>query len=101
MKKEEFIKKMQDLEHTKIKALEYNKKETEKVISQYIKECCKIKVGDVVTIEDDKAVISEVRVFESGEFWGKMNLFKKNGEPSKREINFFTKHYNRMQVITK
>lgn len=48
MDKETYVKRVQELNHIRQKALEYNEKEKAKADESYIKENCPFKIGDRV-----------------------------------------------------
>lgn len=100
MEKEEYIKKMKELQHTREKALAFNRRETEKVKKQYITENCKFKVGDVVeSPEGVRGTILELAADEDGFFGGEWVKIKKDGNPYHYPCRFSSFDYARMQKV--
>lgn len=99
MGKSEFIKKIEALEHTKKKALEFNQRETDKVKNQYIAENCRLQVGDVVKLGDMVGTIEELDVESDGRFFGRWRKTKKDGEPFKESNRFYSFDFDKMEKV--
>ena len=68
MDKETYVKRVQELNHIRQKALEYNEKEKAKADESYIKENCPFKIGDRVKQGENIGTIEEIRVDNDGKF---------------------------------
>ena len=66
MDKETYVKRVQELNHIRQKALEYNEKEKAKADESYIKENCPFKIGDRVKQGENIGTIEEIRVDNDG-----------------------------------
>ena len=66
MDKETYVKRVQELNHIRQKALEYNEKEKAKADESYIKENCPFKIGDRVKQGENIGTIEEIRVHNDG-----------------------------------
>lgn len=68
MDKETYVKRVQELNHIRQKALEYNEKEKAKADESCIKENCPFKIGDRVKQGENIGTIEEIRVDNDGKF---------------------------------
>ena len=89
MDKETYIKRVQELDHIKQKALEYNVKERIKSEESYIAENCPFKVGDKAIYKGNPGTIKRIRAMGDGSFEYCFCPNKKDGTPSLRGINVY------------
>lgn len=79
MDKETYVKRVQELNHIRQKALEYNEKEKAKADESYIKENCPFNIGDRVKQGENIGTIEEIRVDNDGKFEYTIRKEKKDG----------------------
>lgn len=82
MDKETYVKRVQELNHIRQKALEYNRKEREKAAESYITENCPFKKGDRIKYNGKPGKIEVIKVEHNGDFSYEVRFDKKNGTPS-------------------
>ena len=99
MNKSEYVSKVSALEHTRQKALEYNRKEVEKLSKQYIADNCKLQVGDFVQLDNTKGQITDLDACLDGSFIGQWRKVKKNGELYAVAYAFSPNDYDKMVRI--
>lgn len=97
MDKETYVKRVQELNHIRQKALEYNEKEKAKADESYIKENCPFKIGDRVKNGNDIGTIEKIRVNDEGNFEYTIRKEKKDGTPSKICFNTFSWNRNKTE----
>jgi hypothetical protein len=97
MDKETYVKRVQELNHIRQKALEYNEKEKAKVDESYIKENCPFKIGDRVKQGENIGTIEEIRVDNDGKFEYTIRKEKKDGTPSKIRFKTFSWYRNNVE----
>ena len=89
MDKETYVKRVQELNHIRQKALEYNDKEKAKADESYIKDNCPVKIGDRVKQGENIGTIEEIRVDNDGKFEYTIRKEKKDDTPSKIGVKTF------------
>lgn len=97
MDKETYVKRVQELNHIRQKALEYNEKEKAKVDESHIKENCPFKIGDRVKQGENIGTIEEIRVDNDGKFEYTIRKEKKDGTPSKICFKTFSWYRNNVE----
>lgn len=93
MDKETYAKRVQELNHIKQKALDYNRKEREKADESYIAENCPFKVGDKAIYKGKPGTIETIKTTSDGSFEYYFRPNKKDGTPSLKGTNVYW--YNR------
>lgn len=89
MDKETYVKRVQELNHIRQKALEYNDKERAKADKSYIAENCPFKVGDKAIYKGNPGTIERINVKCNGSFEYYFRPNKKDGTPSLRGTNVY------------
>lgn len=97
MDKETYVKRVQELNHIRKKALEYNEKEKAKADESYIKEYFPFKIGDRVKQNENIGTIKEIRVENNGKFEYTKRKEKKDGTPSKICFKTFSWYRNNVE----
>lgn len=97
MDKETYVKRVQELNHIRQKALEYNEKEKAKADESSIKENCPFKIGDRVKQGENIGTIEEIRVDNDGKFEYTIRKEKKDGTPSKICFKTFSWYRNNVE----
>lgn len=88
MDKETYIKRVEELEHIKQRALEYNSKERAKAVESYITSNCSFKIGEeVIFFCNRRGKIEKIYANDDGAFWYDVRPIKKNGEPANQKIH--------------
>lgn len=77
MDKETYVKRVQELNHIRQKALEYNEKEKAKADESYIKENCPFKKGDRIKYDGKPGKIEVIKAEHNGNFRMKLGLTKR------------------------
>lgn len=97
MDKETYVKRVQELNHIRQKALEYNEKEKAKADESYIKENCPFKIVDRVKQGENIGTIEGIRVDNDGKFEYTIRKEKKDGTPSKIRFKTFPWYRNNVE----
>ena len=84
MDKETYVKRVAELAEIKQKALEYNKRERNKVMESYLEKNCPFKAGERVTYKGKPGTLFAVRADSTGKFEYDFRPDKKDGTPSCR-----------------
>lgn len=89
MNKETYVRRVQELNHIKQKALDYNRKEREKADESYIAENCPFKVGDKAIYKGKPGTIETIKATSDGSFEYYFCPNKKDGTPSLKGTNVY------------
>lgn len=89
MDKETYVKRVQELNHIRQKALEYNEKEKAKADESYIKENCPFKKGDRIKYNGKPGKIEVIKAERNGNFSYEVRFDKKDGTPSVRVTSIY------------
>lgn len=84
MDKETYIKRVEELEHIKQRALEYHSKERAKANEIYMKDNFPFKIGDCIKIGNETGTIVRVEPQSDGKFFIEWVKNKKDGTSYKR-----------------
>lgn len=94
MDKETYVNRVQELNHIRQKALEYNEKEKAKAKESYITSNCRFKIGqEVIFFCNRSGKIENIYVNDDGAFSYDVRPIKKNGEPAKQKIHVMPWEY--------
>lgn len=97
MDKETYVKRVQELNHIKQKALEYNQEEKAKAVKSYVAECCPFKIGDKVTLNGRTGIIEDIFVECSGTFSYGIRYYKKDNSPGGRVTRVYPSKLDKME----
>ena len=97
MDKETYIKRVQEMNHIRQKALEYNRKEMEKAEESYISENCPFKKGDRIKYNGKPGTIEDIKAENDGKFRYVVRLDKKDGTPSLRDTTVYPYEAERIE----
>ena len=81
---------MDELSKIRERALDYNRRETKKVVESYITENCPFKKGDRITYKGKPGMIETIRAEYDGNFSYDVRLDKKDGTPSLRVVSVYS-----------